>query len=762
MLKVRSCFRNWLLLLIAGWMLVLPAGQLEAAPQKVDIRVEPGWKGEYKGEFVPVRIQLSASGNVSGEVSVELPNQKWSQQKPVAYPLEKVELPAGSTKEITLIVPNQLARPDAVIVFKSGQVLMGSQIMGGKRLGNNDLTIGILSDDPQSAAPFHKAVGSGTKNKSIHTYPLNAKEIPSQGRALSGFDVLIINRLASESLTPAQIRAIHLWVSQGGKLLIGGGNQASASVRGLESLLPVELTGKTVSVSDLSSLSLWATPPQGPLTISQSKLKEGSRLLAAGGGEVLLAQRDLGQGKIYYAGYDLATESLIDWPGNEKLWGQEVLFVGLGQNHPQGRIGGAFEDLWGLKTALNQMPHFRLPSISTLIVVFALYLLLVGPVIYWIFARMKKHEWNWLAVPVIGILTAMGLFLYGNHLRGNAVLVHNIGIVHADDHGGASIHGATAMVSQEADDYVLQAADGFLWPLELESFSPKADGGHGVSFQNGASIQYKNVPQWSKRDAYVEQVAQIGGELTGTITRQNHQLIGEVKNGTRLKLKQVQVMMGSRALLIGDLAPGAVKRFTAPDSMNWQTRLRPEQMGLKDRELELYRQFLFNPALMPVSNLDVIGWTEEPLLHVRVKGRKINESNLYLVKGIMRMEADASGKLMLPFGVIPSRVIESTDRIYGDGYTETIAMENSGTITFEYALDSYRFAQIDRLDVQSAGRTEEIYDWKSGEWKPVSAMNPKSPSSYLSPDHRVRIRIQIQAHQMSGKPMIAVEGRVKK
>lgn len=762
MRKKRLRFWSFLILSVASLMLALPAGHLEAARQKVNIQVEPGWKGEYKGEFVPFRIQLSSGGgDVSGEVSVELPNQKWSQQKPDIYPLERVELPAGATKEITLIVPDELARPDAVVVFKAGQEVVGSRIVGGRRLGTNDLTIGVLSDDPHSAGPLLKAVAGDTKN-AVHTYPLNAKEVPSQGRVLSGLDVLVINRLASESLTPAQIRAIYLWVAHGGKLLIGGGNQAAATVRGLESLLPVELTGKTVSVSDLGSFSLWGTPPKGPLSISQSTLKEGSRLLAASGGEILLAHRDLGQGKVFYAGYDLATEPLVKWPGNEKLWSEEFLFLGWGQNHPQGGGTGIFQDLWGLRTALNQMPHFRLPKMSTLIVVFVIYLLVVGPIIYWVFARMKKHEWNWLAVPLIGILTTIGLFLYGNHLRGNSVLIHNIGIVHADDNGSASVHGATAIVSQEADDYVLKLADGFAWPLKIEPFSRQASGENGVSFQNGASIHYKDVPQWSKRDAYFEQVTQIGGNLTGTITRQNNQLVGEVKNGTRLKLKQVRVIMGSSTLLIGDLAPGASKRFTAPDSLNWQTRLQPEQMGLKGRELELYRQLLSNPGLVPVSQLDVIGWTEQPLLHIGVKNRKINESHLYLVNGTMSMKADVTGKLTLPFGVIPSRVIDSSYPIFGDGYAGTIVMENSGTITFEYVLDPYKFTQIDRLEVKTASGAEEIYDWQRGQWQPVSAMNPKSPSGYLSPDQRVRVRIKVEAHQMTGKPMIEVEGRAKK
>ncbi len=758
--RMRLLLWNCLIMIMVSMIFVIPSGNLEAAPQQVNIQVEPGWKGEYKGGFVPVRVRLSAGGgSVSGEVSVELPNQKWSQQKPAVYPLEKVELPAGATKEITMIVPNELARPDAVVVFKAGNKVIASQILGGRRLGTFDLAIGALSDDPHLAATLHQTVASGLKNASVHTYPLHAKEIPDQGRALSGFDVIVINRLASESLTPAQIKAIYMWVNSGGKLVIGGGHQGPATARGLESLLPVELTGKTISVSSLDSFSAWGAPPKGTLAISQSRLKEGSWLLAASRGEILLAHRDLGQGKVFYAGYDLATQPMIGWPGNKKLWGQELFYQDSGQDTPDGNI--QTYQLWELRSALNQMPHLRLPKMGTLIAVFTIYLLIVGPMVYWIFARMKKHEWNWLAVPLIGILVTIGLFLYGNHLRGNAVLIHNIGIVHADEGGNAAVYGATAMVSQEADDYVLKAADGFAWPMDSESSTRRsASDEKGVSFHNGASILFRDVPQWSKRDAYVEQVQHIGGNLTGTIRRENHQFVGEVRNGTRLKLKQVRVIMGDQTLLIGNLPPGATKRFTVSNSPAWQARLQPERMGLKGRELQLYSYWLNNRDSEYVSHLDVIGWTEDPVLHIGVDGRKMNQSNLYLVNGTMSMKADATGKLTLPFGVIPSRIL-SDQPIYGNRHVGSIAMNNSGTLTFEYSMHPYKFTQIDRLEVKTASGKEEIYNWQQGQWQPVSAMNRQSPSSYISSDQRLRIRVNLKANQMTGKPMIEVEGRVK-
>lgn len=753
-----------LILILSTVFAIFPLGEVSAAPKSIQLQVEPGWNGQYKGDFVPVRVQVKNSGNdVSGEISIKPANKQLTPQENYSsFPAEKIQLPAGATKEVTLIVPKYLARPDFFVVFNMNQEEVAKHLIGGRRLGQTDLTIGILSDDPNVASKWNESIRE-VKGFKPHTYPLKVKDIPAQSQGLSGLDILIINRLTAESLSPAQAGAIRLWVANGGKLLIGGGSQVTASVKGLEEILPVQLNGNTVSVNDLSSLSLWSTPPKGPVEISQSVLKTGSEALAKSGEEILLAQRNLDQGKVIYAGYDLFIAPMESWAGNQYLWTQQLLFTNMEMNH-FGPPDQLFGDLWGLQSALKQVPHFLMPKLSHLVMVFAIYLVVVGPVMYLIFARLKKHEWNWLAVPLAGLLVAMGLFIYGNHLRGNAVLVHNLGYVHVDASGVASVRGAAAIVSQEADDYELNVQEGFAWPLDLDGISPRSSREEKrISFQNGSSVLFQDVPQWSKRDVYIETAQQIGGNLSATITYQNNQWVGKVTNSTRLGLKEVEVIIGNRRIPIGTLAAGQSKDFHVESLATLHSRLEPHTMNLPNRQQEMFFQMMnSNMKFTPISNLDVIGWTEDSLINLSVKDRQIKTANLYLINGSMSIVADARGKIYLPYGSIRPVVIDSAHPTFEDPFADMISMDNSGTITFEYHLGSSKLKKIDSMSVQQNGNgLTEIYHWQKQVWQPVTALNNQNALSYISPDGRVRVRAEVPAHQMIKKPLIELTGTVK-
>ncbi|MBA4493635.1 hypothetical protein ACFO25_04485 [Paenactinomyces guangxiensis] len=750
-----------LVCLVAVPLSFFPVNLTESAPQKARLEVEPGWKGEYKGDFVPVKVRITGTSNVKGELSVTVPDSNSNNQKMTAFPSEKIEVASGATKEITLIVPKKMARPDASVVLLINGEVTAARKIGGRQLGTNDLAVGVLSDD-HSVAPFAQGVAADDKNLSVHTYPLTVKDIPVQAQGLSGLDVLVINRLASESLTPAQLNAIHLWVTNGGRLLIGGGNQATVTAKGLEGLLPVQLTGKTGTAGDLKSLSTWGPPPSGTIEISQSVLKEGSRALATSGEQVLLASRNVGKGKVFYAGYDLAVAPMDGWAGNKKLWSQQLLFLKETDQRQMMQYNGigAFRDPWGLQNALKKMPHITLPKMSILIVVFGLYVIIAGPVTYWVFARRKKHEWNWVAVPLVGILVAAGLYAYGNNLRGNAVLVHNIGIVNADSSGFASVHGASAIVSQDADDYKIKFPDGFAWPIEHEHISPQSAGSKKwISLQNGASILYDNVPQWSIRESYVELTKQVGGNLTGSFSYQNGRVVGKVNNGTRLKLKNVEVLLGNSHVTIGDLKPGESKDFTGQMSTSGG-RLQVNPLRFRGREAEIY--YLASQKLPPIRKYDVIGWTEDPLIKTEVTDHKIKSANLYLVNGTISKNTDAQGNLTLLFGEIEPEIINSTYPAYQDFLSDRkpVVMDNNGTITFEFPLQQ-KFDRINRLDIRTDKVKTEIYNWQNQRWELLAAMNKKAYSSYFSKDQRVRIRVHINAHQMIQQPQIEIEGRVK-
>jgi hypothetical protein len=269
------------------------------------------------------------------------------------------------------------------------------------------------------------------------------------------------------------------------------------------------------------------------------------------------------------------------------------------------------------------------------------------------------------------------------------------------------------------------------------------------------------VSQWSKRNAYVEQTAQIGGSLMGEVSYKNQTWVGEVHNQTRLNFSNVHVMLGDRAVSIGAMKPGEKKSFTIQKGLNVNRHIDPMQWGFQPntREFSLLMSLMNEPfSFGQFENVDVIGWTQDKLTQMEVKDHRIEHANFYLVNGKVKMKPDAQGKLIIPHGAAETQIIQSSHPTHGFG--NHVIMGNAGNVVFEYSLHA-PLTKVNRLDVNSTSQPTEIYNWQTKRWEAVDSIKQKNVLSYISPEHKVQLRVNIQANQEIPYPTIEVEGSVK-
>jgi hypothetical protein len=762
-----NTIRRWMAwLMITAVSCVFVPGWAAAQPGAVQLQAAPGWGGEYKGDFVPVKVKIkNLGGAVSGKVTVRLPqNVRWG-VKPVAFPVVPVELASGTEKQVTLVLSKYLARSDVRVAFVSDNQVLAEVPMGGKRLSAADKAIGVLSEDPQAASRLAGMIAGADPR--IRTYPLRAQDLPESGRALTGLDVLVVHRLQTESVTSAQAEAIRQWVYSGGTLLVSGFGGAGA-VKELESLLPVRPEPGEIRVNDLSALSVWGKPPSGSIMAVRSQEAEGGEILAAGDGAVLLAKRPFGSGKVLFAGYDLFDPAVSGWEGNRKLW-REQLFPAEHPMYDDPNSMGVFGDIWGMMNALNQMPNLKLPEIDLLVILFLLYAVAVGPVLFWILSRGKKQEWNWLLVPMAGILVSGGLFVYGKQLRGDKVLVHQLGTVEPADGGTAMVRGMAAVLSQESGDYEVTLKDAFAWPVDPgNNVGPSRDQTiKEVAVSRDALIRFPDVPQWSKRELYLERMADLGGNLEGKVRTEGRKWTGEVTNHTRYPVRKATVLFGRTVVAVGDLAPGETRKFqaTMPASPG-QGVFVPENLGYRynQREFHLLYQLLIPSPPTRLDGADVFGWVDAPLADLEVKDHRVNPAGLYFLNGKVRFIPDGQGRLVIPFGAILPEVVQADAPVHDEPQTGVFFMEQGGSMILEYRLGNQPLAEIRRLEVNTFGIPGHIYDWADRKWVPVDKLDKHPAASLVSPYQRVRIRLQVPSGKGNqiNKPQIQVEGSVKR
>ena len=440
---------------------VVPASAFAAPSASVKLEVSPGFDGSYGGPWVPVRVTIKNNGpDLEGEVEARLPDDNMMANE--TTPFQKVQVASGTTKEVTLLLPERMAYSDTRIELQVKGKIVASTKMGGDEIGEQVLTVGVLNDGAFRVPFLEDLSRDGIDQYSIGIYPLKREEIPAIGEGLSGLDVLVINNFPSETLSPSQRKAIHKWVQNGGTLLIAGGTGVTQSARGLESLLPIQLEGTDI-LNDVNGLSKFGKVPSvEKLTVSKGRLVENGKLIASQGDLPLIASRSFDQGKVVYAAYDLSVPPLAEWQENKKMWG-EILFQGYVES---GELGDIFQDQYfSLLEAVQHVPKLNLPSFGGMAILFLVYVLLIGPILYFLLSRFRRKEWGWWIIPACGVIVSLLIYAYGLEMRGNDPILHNVSVVKLDESGEARMRGASGLIAPKAGTFHLQTApDTFGWP----------------------------------------------------------------------------------------------------------------------------------------------------------------------------------------------------------------------------------------------------------------------------------------------------------
>ncbi|WP_124726602.1 hypothetical protein [Staphylospora marina] len=725
--------------------------------EQVRMEAEMGWKGEYKGDFVPVRVKLTNRGEaIKG--TVEVPgNVRRDDARTGVTPSLEMELPPGAEKVVTLVIPSKLALPDQPIRFVSDGRVLSSTKLKGNRLWQNDRLIGVVSEDPHAAARLAKHIAE--QNSMIHVVPVDVAELPDSGLALSGMDVLVLHRLQRETVSAGQVEAIRQWVCSGGTLLVNG-RGGSGAVRGLESMLPAVPAAGTVTVKADSDLARWGALPAGPVTAVDLRVNRPATILAKQGDAVLLAKRSCSHGQVLVTAFDPLDPVLDGWKGTEALWQEELIPGEQPAKDPYNGEFSLFGAPWLLVDAVNRMIDLKLPAVKGLAWIFAGYALVVGPLMFWLLGRAGKREWSWGLVPAVGLLLAGGLYIYGTHLRGAAVALYQFGYVETTGDKEALVRGVTSLISQEPGEYEVALKNGFVWPVDQMGNADMSV--KRVSAGRDSKIRFFQVPKWSKRDMYTMSLVNLKGSLEGTVRLKGNEWVGEVVNGTGYRMHEVTVIVPEGVVKIGDLSPGEKKEFRLSIHEK-PMMLGMEQYGFdpESPEFQLLMQREVTGSFLKLDGADVLGVIHEPLLDASVKGYPVKRSGRFLVNGVMRAATDETGRLHLAFGTVEPEVIQADSPVIPDFMSPTFRLERDGKMTIEFRTNLPENAQIRKIGFRHSDGWD-VYDWNTREWVHTEQAGRRQAETFVR-DGIIRLRLKkpAAAGEEVVRPQVEIEGSVK-
>lgn len=795
--KRRTRLPLWAIALLLLLPLVSGAGTVHADDKpSIALKSEAGYGGTIKeGAWNPLKLTLTSNRDLSGDIVFQVMQDRYG-NSPASY-VQHVELPKDTAKEIVLAIPGQQYDKNSnQILFYEGSVKKGNLVgfSSGKSYitgaGMNPTNVAVLSEDPD-AMNFLALLPSG--NTKVNVLHMKQQDMPTDPMLMDGLDVIVFNRFASDSLTPAQVTAIEQWVRTGGRLVLGGGAAYPKTAAPFAAISPVEYKG-TFSAGSLPELEKLGAYKQGNakgspgklnldgnLTLSDAQPVKGATVLYSTAGKPLFASRQVENGRVLYAAYDVAQEPIASWPGHPYAW-SALLGSELQKNNMKAMTGN-YNPLLNLSYILNFFPSLKMPSFKVLASLIVVYAIVVAPLLYWLLKKADKREWAWWIIPLVAVIASGAVYMVGASDK-TKELAHTLNVVELDGNGLGKVKSATAFFSPGSGDYRLELPANTYVKIQRDGGTFSGSDGSRNLVEVGpksTEVELLDMPQWSLAKLWVEQRRQnedLGRLEVSLFINDNGNLDGKVTNTTSTSLKNAALVVGGKLYPLGDMEKGKAVSLASVKSV--QTARNgmlsfalfhgyPNGNDRYTRERGMVDNYLQGSAWTS-RDAYVLAFNNDKLLQYRSDSHDIESEQLNLWLQPVNISWIQNGKINIPFGFIAPVV----NQIAAPGWYEDptgISHIEQGSVMFDYDVPDLKKMADGAIKLRSKnlGKQTEYHifnykkqDWELMKWdtsKPWSAANPND--QYAS-QGRIRLKLTAKAATELMLPELAVEGAVKR
>jgi hypothetical protein len=523
-------------------------------------------------------------------------------------------------------------------------------------------------------------------------------------------------------------------------------------------------------------------------TVIQGSLyKTGTQTVLNQDGTPLILKKTLGLGEIYYLTFDPNLEPFAGWSGKEAFYRQ---LFDKGINRPV--WGWGFRNWDSAMQAIRILPDDPTPSIYLIIGFIAVYVILIGPVNYWVLRRLKRPGLAWITIPCLSLLFSLAIFIYGAVGNSNQPFLNQMAVVQiSPDNNQAHIDGLAGINSPVSTVYSLEAGDGLL----IHAFPERSGYGNLLSdhpwmFKDmpGGGTLVESIPiNPSGFEAVVIQgqvpTMDMHGELTMQINGNDILLNGSITNNSDITLKDAALLTPWGAQKLETLAAHSSQNIqyhisvdglqaskiglARPEGESILTMFTPENKPLSD-DLMGFIKINSDPvaeqrkALISAFGNDLgrqgkiyfAGWSTSSPMDLKLSGQTAAGpiSTLYLVSISTKTNA-AGATIALNPGIFNWQVIQNLGMVNPSPYN---AYLGQGKVIFDYKpMERIFFKSVDSLTLHlenndNAGVvpfTVAFWNWNKQSWTINNDAHwgdqfIASPQSFVSDEGEVRVQIE--------------------
>jgi hypothetical protein len=735
-----------LAVIILGQGLLLPGAALAEPDKPVRIEAELGWDGQGEpGRYAPAVVHLKNTGgrDLSGVLEAinyykftypvppgSAPGKNKTSFFPSAAYGERVSLPAGGEKKVILWFPMNARGGRTDFVFRSGDRELArisknlpdnNTNAGGPRPGG----VGVLGEIPAALEKVRVVMPDGVI-RYAKALQLTSELFPRRGEELNAFKTILVTGKGASSLNADQRKALARWVEDGGHLVVSGGLEIEEALAALPpGTVDVEI-GAINERSNWQAAAAWLGQKSAGVAVNTAVAGLTGEGEAWGPeGNPLGRRFTLANGQVTLLSFDPNQSPWQSGPLGESLW-QKFLAVPDMDKWGYDPYNNDYR-LSNLIHQTNSLSPEAFPGWQPVGMYLLLFLIAAGPVSYFVLRRIRHPEYTWVAVPLLAVIFAGGIYLYMLQTGGN-VLANVVQVV--DKQAGGETNGYTAVgyFAPTRPDFtaVLEDPDRSVMVQPLggrppELMAEQTEPPYSIIRGSDLSVRFTDTTQWYTRAVAFrnDHVSRAVQDLKATVEIQGNRIIARVENKTNLHLDHVVVFLGSNYKMLGDLAPNSEKQAQmeivvpqynpkgnyGPEYFSaWQVFQYPDgppvppKPGMPmppptNRRLDASEQRRANLMDNWVGNmrrrgpvetgwpLTVLAWSDSPVAEPGMKG--MARSPQYLSMFVLAPELKLpAGSFTIPAGLVMPEVTDSQVRSMF-GHNSLRGMEG-GSVTFAF------------------------------------------------------------------------------
>lgn len=764
-----------------------------------EIKVSYGIQGKYRAmKYIPVTVEVnSLERDFIGEIEVRVASSNMGTYD--AYSKE-VSLTKGEISKVTIPVKVlENSSKMTVNIVEDGKVLSQKKtLISNGRVTETNLFTGVLTDDATSLGYIGNVKFDSSRGfeGTIENVYLDENIIGENNLNIDGLDAIIINNYNMSNLKKEQYDAINSWINKGGTLILGAGANESKTIGSIDKdFLQVKSNGvkeeNLILVED--NLKLITSN----LEVKDAKIKNGTSE------KPLVYSIEKGRGEILITTFDLGLEPLISSKDASKFLSLILTDAANGifdKNMNGGYMGQGY---YRARELMQSIPINEIVGTKSLIVVFGLYALIIGVVLYIVLKKLNKRDLTWIAIPAISIVFALVIYFMGSSTRVNDVILNQNNIVSVDKDGKGLAKGYIGIGTKYKEDVIIEKPEDVTMNYITQDTHYYGNPEEEIKDRLRVKTTYKGNNSYftfADSDALDMKTFEVIGKeqvipkIDSNFNLSDGNLNGVVKNNLDKNINKLILVAGQNVWDLGELPKGEEKAIEGAATSGgaglqaYSDTLNQKYYDARWNDKEKLKTEEYKNILRTSSLLASV--SDELYINKEIKLIAITDLSIeygidFGKKSISKFDTTAiiqdvdidfkskDGTLNFPDGFFSYKVdsVNSSSNVHLDEYSGYIY--GQGDIIFDYKIDDNIAVTevivksgVDRYGYNGGENGEKfIYNYKTSDYEKITLSQGfekiKDIENYIENN---TMKIKVTVDEMKGQsmvPRITVKGREK-